>query len=86
MSKPFAHHVMSLQTVSELIRNHLQRQPCVVMRGRKRFRTLESWPSAKTGRLLSFWRRSGGVNLADFPVLAELPIWRQLGANLAGPI
>ena len=38
------------------------------------------------GRLLSIWRRSGGVNLADFPVLADLPIWRQLGANLAGPI
>ena len=42
------------------------------------------WPVA--GRLLSIWRRSGGVNLADFPVLADLPIWRQLSANLAGPI
>ena len=38
------------------------------------------------GRLLSIWRRSGEVNLADFPVLADLPIWRQLDANLAGPI
>ena len=38
---------------------------------------------AIAGRLLSIWRRSGGVNLADFPVPAGLPIWRQPGANLA---
>ena len=37
----------------------------------------------ETGRLLSIWRLSGGLNLANFSFLAGHPIWRQLGADLA---